>query len=330
MKKTILILGALLFVWFIAPHALAQGTTSCPPDSGFCALAPIPGLTQGITADTAGLANFFNNLYKFAIGMAAALAVIQIIWGGIEIATNKDNVSKIIDSKGRILQAVLGLVLVLSPVLVFSIINPNILNLSINLEPLNTVSNTPFATGGDGGISTVDPTTQCSVTGTAGILQVAVCPSVGKAQEWIAGCASGRPSNIDTTNSDTINPTTGIREVRSINIVTCSGTQPYLFIDKPNVSSWAITRLQPLTRSSARPSNGSDAISFANACRGAGLGVGWKVCLSDTPLVTRAVSCELTGALSATTWKCYSQTLSCEYTTVETRCSESPNWTPFP
>ena len=117
-----------------APHALAQG---------FIPLAPIPGLTENATADTAGLANFFNNLYKYAIGIAAILAVIIITWSGIRIAMNQDNVSSITESKGRIVQALFGLVLVLSPVLVFSIINPSILNLSLNLPPLETKSGPP-------------------------------------------------------------------------------------------------------------------------------------------------------------------------------------------
>ena len=64
--------------------------------SGFVALAPIPGLTQGVTADTTGLANFFNNLYKYVIGMAAvAVAFRQYMKtesgrrrvGGIGLAT---------------------------------------------------------------------------------------------------------------------------------------------------------------------------------------------------------------------------------------------------
>ncbi|MBU6388780.1 hypothetical protein KGQ72_02825 [Patescibacteria group bacterium] len=131
MKKIMLL--SILFVSFgFVPHVLAQ--------SGFVPLAPIPGLTQGVTADQAGLASFFNNLYKYLIGLAAALAVIMITWGGLEIAMNKDDVSKITDSKGRIYNAIFGLVLVLSPVLVFSIINPSILNLSLNLPPLDTKS----------------------------------------------------------------------------------------------------------------------------------------------------------------------------------------------
>ena len=131
-RKTILVAGVLLFFGF-APHVFAEG---------FVPLAGIPGLTQGVDTTSAGLPAFFNNLYKFAIGIAAALAVIMIIWGGLEYST-QDSISKKSDGKQRIYNAIFGLVLVLSPVLVFSIINPNILNLSINLERLDTRSGTP-------------------------------------------------------------------------------------------------------------------------------------------------------------------------------------------
>lgn len=134
MKKSILIVSALVFFGLVG-HAAAQG---------FVPLAPIPGLTDPGTADSVArsqnLAVFFNNLYKYLIGLAAVLAIIMIIWDGLRIATNQDNVSIITDSKGRIYNAIFGLVLVLSPVLVFSIINPSILNLSINLKPLNMTS----------------------------------------------------------------------------------------------------------------------------------------------------------------------------------------------
>ncbi|MBI4088922.1 hypothetical protein HY415_02395 [Candidatus Kaiserbacteria bacterium] len=127
MKKIIFLL--LFFFFFgLAPLALAQG---------FVPLASIPGLTEGATTDPAGLAKFFNNLYKFAIGLSAALAVTMIIWEGLRIAANQDSVSIIMDSKGKIYNAVFGLVLVLSPVLVFSIINPSILKLSLNLDKID-------------------------------------------------------------------------------------------------------------------------------------------------------------------------------------------------
>lgn len=123
-----------------SPQTSAAPTGS---SSGFTALAPIPGLTDPTSAtsviNSRSLANFFNNLYKYLIGLAATLAVIMIIWGGLEIST-KDSVSKHSDGKERITQAILGLILVLSPVLVFSIINPSILNLSLNLPPINLMT----------------------------------------------------------------------------------------------------------------------------------------------------------------------------------------------
>lgn len=122
-----LVVSAVTFLLGLASHASAQG---------FVPLAPIPGLTEGGAANSSNLAEFFNNLYKYLIGLAAVLAVIEIIWGGLEIST-QDSVSKQQDGKERIRQAIFGLVLVLSPVLVFSIINPSILNLSLNLQKLD-------------------------------------------------------------------------------------------------------------------------------------------------------------------------------------------------
>ena len=104
--------------------------------TGFTALAPIPGLTQGAVANSTGLAQFLNNLYKYLVGLAATLAVIEIIIGGLQIST--ESVTKKSVGKQRITQALLGLVLVLSPALVFGIINPSILNLSVNIPPLKT------------------------------------------------------------------------------------------------------------------------------------------------------------------------------------------------
>jgi hypothetical protein len=147
MKKILFIVSAFSFL-VIASTAYAQG---------FVPLAPIPGLTDTGSAvvNSATLANFFNNLYKYLIGLAAALAVIQITWSGLDIAIfHKDAVSAITDDRGKIYNAIFGLILVLSPVLVFSIINPSILNLSLNLPPLNTASGNPVATVGPTGVYT--------------------------------------------------------------------------------------------------------------------------------------------------------------------------------
>jgi len=150
MKKILLMVG--ISFLSLAPYALAQ--------SGFVPLAPIPGLTDispTSVVNSSTLTNFFNNLYKYLIGLAAVIAVIQIIWAGLDIAYfHKDAVSVITDDKGKIYNAIFGLVLVLSPVLVFSIINPAILNLSLSLPELKTVS---------GGPAQNTPTTPTSIQG---------------------------------------------------------------------------------------------------------------------------------------------------------------------
>lgn len=137
MKKTLILLG-LIIVGF-APHVFAEG---------FVPLAPIPGLTDsgtiGSIVKSADLANFFNNLYKYLIGVAAVLAVIEIIWGGILYSTT-DSVGNKEEGKEKIRMAIYGLILVLSPVLVFSIINPSILNLSVSLPEIKTLT-TPAQT----------------------------------------------------------------------------------------------------------------------------------------------------------------------------------------
>ena len=303
MKKLLAI--SLLAFLGLATHAAAQG---------FVPIAPIPDLTSGVTANSAELATFFNNLYKYLIGFAAMLAFIEIVWGGLEYST-QDSVSQKSDGKQRIYNAIGGLILVLSPVLVFSIINPSILNLSLSLPELKTTSGTPAGTGG---VGITDSTSECTGSGTSGILQVAVCPSDTAATKWGQNCTNGNLSITKKTN-----PANGV----VISTVTCTGKQSYVFIDKKGILTFTINALQPLVSVPDRPNNGSDAMNFASICKNAN--VGFQTCVSDLPGLTRSVPCQLTGANAATTWKCYNQKLTCEDVFALGKCSTSPSWTPF-
>jgi len=137
--KKVMLLSAFFLFFGLAPHVSAQSTAAVCKPGTFCALAPIPGLTDdtgsGSVVDSNSFALFFNNLYKFLVGLAIALAIIEIIWGGLQYSTT-DSIGNKEGAKTRIRNAIYGLILILSPVLVFSIINPNILNLSIQLNPL--------------------------------------------------------------------------------------------------------------------------------------------------------------------------------------------------
>ncbi len=131
MRYLFLVLAILILAMpLAAPIAHAQATaqpTTAAGTGGFTALAPIPNLTQN--ADTGNLALFFNNLYKFCIGIAAVLAILQIIHGGFLYMTSEAVGSKS-EGKNLIVMSLLGLLLVLLPYAVFSVINPTILDLS--------------------------------------------------------------------------------------------------------------------------------------------------------------------------------------------------------
>lgn len=147
-----------------------QPTSDARTPSGYQALAPIPGLTDispTSVINSATLATFFNNFYKYLIGIAAILAIIYIIWGGLEMAWNQDNVSTLIASKGKIYNALYGLLIVLAPALVFTIINPSILNLKLDLPELKT-SQSANLNGSANEITNVPPPDSGCITAQGG------------------------------------------------------------------------------------------------------------------------------------------------------------------
>ncbi len=185
MRKTLLICSCLLLIFFFF------GDVSAYAQEEFKALAPIPGLTapnpgEGSVIDSDNLANFFNNLYKYLIGIAAILAIIQIIRGGLEIST-QDSISKQSAGREHIRDAIFGLVLVLAPVLVFSIINPTILNLSLNLPGLETAGSPN--NGGEGAEEGDVDENGCTTTHAGSYLTQASCPDQAAANSY--QCASG-------------------------------------------------------------------------------------------------------------------------------------------
>lgn len=114
---------------------------------GFVPLTNVPFLTD--TGNSFDLSQFLNNLYRLAIGVAAVVAVLQIMRAGI-MYMGGDSVTEKKEAKNLIGLSIAGLVLVLSPVVVFSIINPEILSLKINnIEQLAPTSG-EVAGQGDG------------------------------------------------------------------------------------------------------------------------------------------------------------------------------------
>lgn len=112
-------------------------------DDGFVPLTNLPGLSQTISSDT--LPDLLNQIYRLCIGAAAVIAVLQIMRAGAYFMFNKGSVAHNEKAKSLIQNSVLGLLLVLSPAIVFGIINRDILNLKLDFTELQPkeVTNPP-------------------------------------------------------------------------------------------------------------------------------------------------------------------------------------------
>ncbi len=100
-------------------------------------LAPIEGyVTQGTVG--AGLEAYIANMYRLGVGIATLLAVLMVIWGGVEYMTT-DAWGHKEEGKERIQSALFGLMLALGSYLIIATIDKSILDVDFNV--LNRAEN---------------------------------------------------------------------------------------------------------------------------------------------------------------------------------------------
>ena len=105
-----------------------------------------PDAFSGFTATGSGqLGQFLSQAFQFGLALAAALAVIMIVWGGVEIMLSESAFKKG-DGKQKIQDAIYGLLLALVSWLILYTINPNILNWD-NIFPAGNSDSTSQTTG---------------------------------------------------------------------------------------------------------------------------------------------------------------------------------------
>lgn len=189
---------------FIASGAVLAIPFLVFADDSFIPLTNLPGIAS-TSASAISLPSFVNNLYRIAIGVAAFFAVVEIVWAGYIFMTSADSVSKNTKARQKITNAIIGLVLVLSPYVVFSVINPKILNITLdfsglqskngtggNVTPVGATDNPGNQSGNGSGPAT--PST-CSAAGFTGIKAVADPPGCialgGNYTDIAAGCCAG-------------------------------------------------------------------------------------------------------------------------------------------
>lgn len=93
-------------------------------------IAPIPG-PEGVKTAT-GLASYLQALFPFLLSVAAGLAFVMIVVGGIFYMTSAGNPAAVGSAKERIKAALIGLLIAVSSYLIINAINPNLLTLDFS------------------------------------------------------------------------------------------------------------------------------------------------------------------------------------------------------
>lgn len=75
--------------------------------------------------------------FNYLVGAIGIIAVVMVMWGGIKWIASGGNSSQIEEAKGKIKNAVVGIVLLLGAYTIFKTVNPQLLNLS--LPPIDKV-----------------------------------------------------------------------------------------------------------------------------------------------------------------------------------------------
>ena len=122
-----------LLLSFSVNLVLAGPEVKCEPTSSeVCLLQPDIGV--GLGAQESSLGNYLSILFKTLIGLAGGIAVLIIVVSGLQYILSEVPGIKS-SSKGRIGEALIGLILALSAWLILNTINPDLINFKLDLNP---------------------------------------------------------------------------------------------------------------------------------------------------------------------------------------------------
>jgi hypothetical protein len=116
------------FLFTFSAHAL---------DAKYVPLAsiPLPNASGNVGA-SGNLGSYFSEMYQLGVGIATALAVLMVIWGGVEYVTT-DAIGGKEEGRQKVQNAILGLLLALGSYLILKTINPALLNTNLDIKSNN-------------------------------------------------------------------------------------------------------------------------------------------------------------------------------------------------
>ena len=115
-----------------------QTSNTSAKDINYTPLASIPSTNgTGDIGSSPDIGTYFNQMYQLGVGVATALAVLMVIWGGVEYITT-DAIGGKEEGKQKVQNAILGLLLALGSYLILQTINPALLNTNLNITKIKT------------------------------------------------------------------------------------------------------------------------------------------------------------------------------------------------
>ncbi len=162
-RKYLFILSLIGSFFIIAPLAFASSTH-------FVSMTQFPAFNYSASG---GLSMFINILYKYLIGIAAILAVLEITWGGFLWMGSGASITSKQAGRNKIIMALTGLLLVLSPVIIFSIINPSILSLKLETSKIQITQQKANES-----IAAATPAIGCTLSASSSLLKKYICSGV--------------------------------------------------------------------------------------------------------------------------------------------------------
>lgn len=113
---------------------------------GYTPLAPLPGtVTTGGGAETAStnLGSYLSGMLKLLIALGGALAILMAIIGGTQYVAAGISPDAKSSAKARIINAFIGLALILSSYLILNSINPKLVAFNLSLKTVSNPKKTP-------------------------------------------------------------------------------------------------------------------------------------------------------------------------------------------
>ena len=210
---------------FLATPALAVAQST-----GYNMIAPLPGLSTGVT-----LSQYLTGIFQLTIGLAGVLAVVMLVICGIQLMTS-GSVSGKGEAKKCIWGAVFGILIALGAWLLLNTVNPLLVGSTLTLTPSNqpavTPTNAPSAANGALGMSA--PTAQVNENG--GTITITVTnadPTTASTVQYMTYPLSATPGTNYTPVAGTltfaVGQTTGFITIRIIDDQFYNGGSPLTF-----------------------------------------------------------------------------------------------------